>query len=649
MKNIFTILLLLIITLKTFPQVKQDSIRTYELGEVVISSSNSAIIKSSSALDIGLEKILSVGGTDISKVFNQVSGVIPAQTSKNESKIYMRGFDQTDIAVFIDGVPIYQPFDGLVDLSNLPINAFSKITVSKGMSSLLYGSNSMGGSINLITKESFGTFSGNAVLESGFSNKISAGVSGSLGSLYYSFNGTYSKSNGFDLPKSFAGTPNEDAGLRNNSQFENLGGIFKIGINNFYNFDIAYSLLLIDNSKGIPVEIYAPRPRYWKFTDWKKSINNIIVRTSLSDNITIKANAFYEKFYNVLDSYNDATYSAQTMPYAFHSVYDDYSYGFNISAGIDTRIIGITSLYATYRNDVHREQGNFNQPFKKYEASNFSIGAEQDVIAAKNISVVFGLGYDLLNPIYANGGNVRSSIPSLNGNAGISYMPSEKVRLHFNLTSRSRFPLLKELYHETAGRDLANPDLKVERALNTETGVSYNYHEQNKIKLTFFYSDVKNLIKVVLLPVGLNQYQNIGKAEFFGFELETDYMIEQLVLNANYTFLSAENKSDNAVKDILEYRPKHTLSLSANYLFDFGLTIGSEFILHKNEYGINPTTTEFAKMPERLFLNLLASQTIFNNYVLYLRVNNLMDKYSESEFGYPLPGRELLFGLKITM
>ncbi|MHB8929026.1 MAG: TonB-dependent receptor plug domain-containing protein [Melioribacteraceae bacterium] len=648
MKIIYTFFLIFLIASQIYSQAKTDSLRTYNLGEVIVTSQQSNIIKSSSVLDVHLNAIESVNGTDISKVIGYEPGVFVSTSSKNESKIYLRGFDQREISVFIDGIPIYQPYDGLVDLSNIPINTIEKITITKGMPSLLYGANSMGGTINLISKVNERMFAVDINLESGFAKKGSVGLNGTIDKIFYSLNGTFSKSDGFDLPKTFSAARNENGGERKNSQFENRGGMLKLGVNDLLNFDLVYTLMLIDNEKGIPTDIYTSKPRYWRFNDWKKTVNNLMFGTIVGNDFVIKGNLFYEQFKNVLDSYDDATFTTQTKPYAFRSTYDDHSLGINLTSSVNTRPIGLTRLSFSYRKDVHKEEGNFNQGFKDYEADNFSLAAEQDLQIGSDLCVIAGAGLNLLKPVYANGGALRSSTSIFNGNLGINFSPDEKISIHANLASKSRFPTLKEFYSETAGRYVSNQNLNPEQSVNAEAGISYVYNKQNNIGMTFFYSAIKNLIQEVPVGGGLKQFQNIGKAVFAGLELTADYQLENFKIDFNYTYLSAKNRSDNAATDILEYRPEHLLTLIPSYTFEFGLNLGGEISYTGKEYGVNLDTSAFVPMPDYLRLNFRASQKIFKNYALYLRVNNILDKYYESDYGYPQPGREFIFGIKIN-
>ena len=70
-----------------------------------------------------------------------------------EQTFYVRGFNARRVPVFIDGIPVYIPYDGYIDYGRFTTFDLSRIVISKGASSVLYGPNTMGGAINLVTKK----------------------------------------------------------------------------------------------------------------------------------------------------------------------------------------------------------------------------------------------------------------------------------------------------------------------------------------------------------------------------------------------------------------------------------------------------------------------------------------------------------------
>lgn len=627
---------------------QEDTLKHYNLGEVVVTSEQSGLVKSSSVFDVNLQSIENYDNNDITSSLKYYSGLHITTTSKNESKIYMRGYEQRQVAVFLDGVPIYEPYSGMIDLSNLPVSSIEKITVSKGMPSLAYGANSMGGTINFVTKSSQEQkISLN--MESGSSHNLAIGTSGGIGNFYYNIHAGYNKSSGYQIPSKNENYRNENGGIRDNSQYENLGGMIKLGVNNLYNFNIAYSLMIIDNQKGVPADVYTKNPRYWRYTEWKKTTNNLMFSRTFGNIIRIKGNLFYDTYKNVLDSYDNATFTTQTMRYAFRSKYDDHSIGLNLISDFDALKLGITRLSFAWKKDVHKEEGNFNEGFSSYEASVMSAGIEQDINLSHRLSAVVGLGYDLLTPIYANEGELRENSSSLNGFMGISFRATEDLSIHINGSKKSRFPTLKEFYSQTAGRDLANPNLAIEKSINSELGFAYQANRELIINGSLFYSSINDLINLVFLEGGLRQYQNIGKAEMKGAEIAFRYIGKNIITHLTYTYLDVKNVSEDRESDILEYRPEHVLSLTADYGFTFGTTIRGELVYTANKYGVDSDTREFVKMENIMTTNIRISQQLFENYLVYLRANNIFNTYYESEYGFPQAGRELFIGLRMSL
>jgi outer membrane cobalamin receptor len=214
------------------------------------------------------------------------------------------------------------------------------------------------------------------------------------------------------------------------------------------------------------------------------------------------------------------------------------------------------------------------------------------------------------------------------------------VLIHLNASKRNRFPTLKEFYSETIGRDIANPELKVEESLNGEVGFLYMPNSTISMEGNLFYSSIENLIQQVFLNDGFRQYQNIGKAEMKGAELGLTIDINNLIMNLSYTYLSAKNKSDNSESEIIEHKPEHVLNLTSRYLTGFGLDFSAEFFYLANNYSIDSDTQEFIKLEDYLLTNVKISKKILNNYAIYLRVNNLLNVYHETEYGFPMAGRE---------
>ncbi len=122
--------------------------RVFELGEVSISENQ----PSEDLSTVRRPEIIQNNLQNVADAMKLIPGITVANLgARNESTVYLRGYDTRQIAFLIDGIPVYIPYDGNIDLGRFLSWNYEKIIVSKGFSSMLYGPNNMGGTINLIT------------------------------------------------------------------------------------------------------------------------------------------------------------------------------------------------------------------------------------------------------------------------------------------------------------------------------------------------------------------------------------------------------------------------------------------------------------------------------------------------------------------
>jgi len=138
----------------------------------------------------------------VSQALEWIPGITLSEaSSRGESLLFLRGFDQTRIPVFMDGIPVSVPFDGLIDLGRIQTSSISKIQVSKGISSLLLGGNTMGGAVNIISTTPAKRF------EFGVKASTLWNTAASLGSRYdkwyVQLDGSWLHRNDFRLPSGY--------------------------------------------------------------------------------------------------------------------------------------------------------------------------------------------------------------------------------------------------------------------------------------------------------------------------------------------------------------------------------------------------------------------------------------------------------------
>ena len=632
-----------------------DTLRLYYLGEVVVTAQQSPTTLTSSLREVNDQTIQKRQIQTIAEAVQITPGGYISMGRRNEMVVHLRGIQQRQIAVLLDGVPIYVPYDGLVDLGQMPVGAVEKITVTPGNASVLYGPNSLGGSINIVTQLPSQRHTRLQVMGGGGEmQSYTLNQSGSFKSLGYLFGLGYNRQDHFPLADDFSKTENEDGGARNNSYYKKFDLFTKLTWRPHKNHHSALSFSYVDNEKELPPAIYEEcRPRFWRFPKWRKWVLNLTSSQIITNSLSLKEVLFYDKYDNVLDSYNDASYSTQTKRYAFHSIYDDYSLGSNLFVTKTFSKNHLVTLGVTYKRDVHREQDNRGLSWEKYKMNSYTVGLEHEWSSSQNISLSTGLGLNLLDPILANGQALRENITTLDGRLGIHYAFSEAWEATASMGHENRFPTLKELYSGQSGKNIPNPNLSEESSFNMEIGFSHNWAGANRIALTIFDSEITNLIvdkKIGVDEEGKDQFQlqNIGKARHTGLEFSaTVLLIRNLTLNGSYSFLRARSRSDSRTTDELPYRPEHLVKLEQGYKFPFGLVFSVE-----ENYVSKRTYSDQDDLPHSLdgyfLLDLQFRQSLWEHLTFNFSLFNVLDEYYESEYGFPMPGRSFRAGMEVN-
>ncbi|MEP5272574.1 TonB-dependent receptor plug domain-containing protein, partial [Maribacter dokdonensis] len=186
-----------------------DSILSQELDEVIVTATRTARQLSSLPLPVtlvGKKQIIKSGTVRLNEILNEQTGIITVTDESGFQGVQIQGIASDYILILIDGVPLVGRSAGNFDLSRLTVGNIKQIEVVKGPSSSLYGSEALGGVINIITeKPEKQNFSGNASYRIGsFSQQdMNLDLKQGFKKFRYGFFANRFSSNGYDL--------NEDA------------------------------------------------------------------------------------------------------------------------------------------------------------------------------------------------------------------------------------------------------------------------------------------------------------------------------------------------------------------------------------------------------------------------------------------------------
>ncbi|MFT4045935.1 MAG: TonB-dependent receptor [Solimonas sp.] len=521
----------------------------------------------------------------VSRAVSLVPGVATGSVgARNEQALFVRGFDLRQVPVFVDGIPVYVSYDGYADMGRFTTFDLAQIQIAKGFSSVLFGPNTIGGAINLISRRPAARFEGDAgagvdydrdMADDGY--RASFNLGSNQGTWYAQLSGSYLDRRHDTLSDDFTPTTGEDGGVRNNSYSTDKKLNLKLAWTPNATDEYSLNYIVQRGEKGNPP--YAGdgsvSVRYWQWPHWDKDSLYYISKTAFGD-AYVKVRAYYDTFRNSLFSYDDASYSTMTKGYAFKSWYDDYTYGGSVEAGTELAARNTLKASAHYKADFHREHDD-GDPIQHFEDRTYSLGVEDTQRFGGRLDLVAGASYDWRDGARAEDYDsdtglsdfARGDASSFNPQIGLFYKTSDTGNAYFTVARKSRFPTIKNRYSYSFGTSVPNPDLKAEYAVNYQLGVSQAWHGV-QVDAAVYYSDITDMIQAVSVDAALcsdsatscTQNQNVGKVWSKGAELGLHgRLLASLELGGNYTWLDRTNESrDPTVRAIqLTDVPKHKL------------------------------------------------------------------------------------------
>jgi len=567
-------------------------------------------------------KIEQLKPLDLSEVIKFAPGAMVTVGNKNEYSLKLRGFDNKRIALLIDGVPVIDPYYGSFDLKTVSAGGIDSLQVTQGPSSVLYGPNTLGGIVNVITRRpgpeprlslnaSYGDRSTKSVgLDSSYQWK----------NLGFAATAYYQDSDGYNYRDA-----NRVKQARANSDYKRTNLNAKLYYNPSSNSEIMVNGGYYHSEYGMPPDLYG-KPRYWRFPDWDRYTLNAGGFTALGERSTLRFRAFYVQYKNSLDWFKDKAMTIRTSESTFNNAdYGVFGIGdFYLSSWNSLKV----SVY--YQGDRVKTQDDINLPWTKFSQGTFSSGVEDHITVFEKWKVIAGLSFDYLDKCK---GENKSKVNPL---VGLKYSPTEDLDLHVSFANKSKFPSMNSMYSPSQG----NPNLRSEFASTWELGATYS----KGISLTgsVFITKLKDMVNSFRLPNGLRTYFNIGEARLNGAELQAQKSWRWLNATVNYTYLDHKNISDDRPLDVLS---RHNLNFDFEFTPMKNLQLGIFGLYGSKSYWYDNNAKVLLSIPSCFNLEAIFSYSV-GHFSPFIKVSNVFDHYFYTEPGYPWRGRYFEVGLK---
>jgi iron complex outermembrane recepter protein len=542
-----------------------DTYNVYSLGKITITGRQESKAENLSK-SIDRKTLNEKSITDVANAVSLLPGVTLTNISgRNEQQIYLHGFNSQQIGLFIDGIPIYVPYDGNVDLARFTTFDVGEINVEKGISSILYGTNAMGGAINIVGSKPSALLDINAKTginsDNGTINALNIGSRHGawygLLSLSYTNQDYYTLSNDYHPSATVMKKGGEADDERNNSYHTDYKIAFKAGYNPTPFNEISLIASMQRGKKGVPPyagsDTASSRWKYWKWPYWNKNSVYLISKWQFGDLGYIKMPIYVDNFKNSLFAYSDSTYSSFKKKSAFKSWYNDYAVGSSLEYGTglvkNQSVTDSARINVQYKNDYHSEK-NTSYDTSKSAATQFfvdkpdihfreytcGVALENELVISDIWSIVPGASVNYRKMItaenlidttsvfkYSVDQFPKPSMSAVDGQLAVYYRPVRNHTLSASVARRTRFPNIKERYSYKLGSAIPNPDLKPEYSIHYQLNYSTNPIKGLHADLSLFESQLYDVIQSVTLvgPNGESQSQNAGRARYAGYEYDS--------------------------------------------------------------------------------------------------------------------------------
>ena len=547
------------------------------------------------------------------------------------TQVRIRGAEANQTLVVIDGVEVNNPAGGSeFDFANLLASDIERIEVLRGPQSALYGSDAIGGVINIVTKGGPGRgveMTGSAEYGSYNTSQVSAsGRAGLDDKIRLSLNVTRYNSTGISAAEEKNGNDEND-GFKNRS----INAKLKLTPFDFLEFDLTGrnvdSTTEFDSFVGGLGAVDANRQ-----TESEQTYGRAGTKLTLFDGLWehIGSVAYSREF--------DETFSNEAESSESDGRKKKFAYQTNLF--FDTPEIAGAAHTATFAVERENESVESNSAF---------VNVDRDL---KATSYIGEYRLDLFDRIFLSGALRHDDNDTLFDDTTTfrttaAYLHEETgSRLHGSYGTGVKNPTVFELFGFAANFN-GNPNLKPEESRGWDIGLEQSFFDGEVIAdVTYFQNRIDDLI----LGAGNTAINLDGTTKIEGVEVTAQAeILPSLDLIGSYTFTKTRGADGN---DLVR-RAKHIASANLDYGFDlFGrpgnVSLGVDFNGDQKDFAFDAAFNRSIVTLNRFTLvNAALDYEVYPGVTLFARGENLLDEDYQEVLGFGTPGLALYGGLSV--
>ena len=521
------------------------------------------------------------------------------------SNLFIRGAELDHNLVLINGIPVNDPASAYFDFSSISLDDIEKIEIVRGPQSTLYGSDALGGVINLISKKG----------ES--KNKFNLNLMGGSDTTY---KGSFSFSSGSERGNIHLNTSHlSTQGNFENDDYTNTSFSFRGGVK--VKEHSLFELFAKYNKTSLGISFSSPQnPSPLRRNSTEESILSLPFSFSVFPAWELKFNLSY---FNRKYEFEDPD---DPMGYTFSSTYSrtlrlDVQSNLSYSSGIFT-------FGGEWRNSFINDMDNFGVNFNDQRIETKALFIQNRLNIASDFFLTAGIRLTHHSQFGAH------YSPRVTG----AYIIKD-TKLKASWGSGFRAPRPNELFNWWG-----NKELKPEVSSSWEVGIEQKlFNSQLLIGFTHFFSEIKNLI-VFDFPSW--KFKNLDQSRLQGQEFTLSFIPHgNFILQVNYTHLLARDIKEN---NDLKKRPRHSFNFDFTFtpLERIKLNLRMIYVGRRKDY--DELTFSTVDNPAFNRVDFSFRCKLKEKIYLSAKINNLLDKKYQEAYGYPSPDRGAYFGIEFN-
>ncbi|MGA0607307.1 TonB-dependent receptor plug domain-containing protein [Phenylobacterium sp. VNQ135] len=547
--------------------------------------------------------------------------VVQTGGAGGRTSVFIRGANANHTKVLIDGIDANDPSQGGVfDFGAILTDDIARVEVLRGPQSGLYGSDAIGGVVNIVTAPPGGPNRLRGRLEAGsfetFDQAI--GAAGEAGPLGYALNLTHART-GESSTTPLALIPDGRPVLTD--AYENATATVRLRAQASDRLELngtaryADSKLFFVSDEGFPSAPAAERSRQ----DARGLVARGEARLAVTDRLSARAGV------NVTDYRTKITSPGGFASYnEGDALKGDLRLDYTLPAG-HTLVAGL---------EAERERLT-DQPVR-YDNETLAVFAEAQTRPGAPVSLTASARLDD-NERFGGKATFRLA-------AAHTLQPTGTI-LRASYGTGFKAPTLTQLFVSFPDFGFfANPDLEPEESRGFDLGFEQPLGERARVGATYFRQTIRNLITT---NATFDSYANIGRARASGVEaFAAAELAPGLTARIDYTYVDAEDRDTGLT---LLRRPKHRATAAADWAVTDALTV-SATVIHVGSWidGDRSFTVPRLKAPDYTVAHLAAQYRLSERLTVFGRIENLTDERYENPVGFERPGRGAFAGVRVN-